>query len=281
LLSVSVAYPSRPSHATRTRICSSKNSELTISFRLPAGEPNRSFCVDEATGNDSTGDGSPSAPYKTVVGAFIAHGDSITALVRQATEGVAEPSWEPATASAIKKAKKLLAQHQTKLARQEELRRKDEVEGAAKRALELKKLEDAKSIVLEEPASVATKIKIKQAVEKRGERVRIFGWVHRLRQQGAMIFVVLRDGTGFIQCVLTGKLVSCVFVSRRSGWKLILFVDYSPKPTMPSLSPSSRLSKSPEPSLSSQKARPLLTTTSSPPTGLPSSARHQEETRRF
>ena len=117
-------------------------------------------------------------------------------------------SWEPATASAVKKAKKLYLQHQTKAARQEELRKKDELEGAAKRAAEAKKLEEAKAVVLEEPSTPATRIKIRQAVEKRGERVRIFGWVHRLRQQGAMIFIVLRDGTGFLQCVLTGKLVS-------------------------------------------------------------------------
>lgn len=127
-------------------------------------------------------------------------------LVRQSKDGQ-EGSWEPATASAIKKGKKLQQQHATKLARQEELRKKDENEGAAKRAAELKKLEDARSVVIDEPNTTATKIKIRQAVEKRGERVRVFGWVHRLRVQGAMIFVVLRDGTGFLQCVLTGKLV--------------------------------------------------------------------------
>jgi asparaginyl-tRNA synthetase len=61
--------------------------------------------------------------------------------------------------------------------------------------------------VLVEPATAASKIKIKQAVAKRGERVRIFGWVHRLRQQGGMTFIVLRDGSGYLQCVLAGDLV--------------------------------------------------------------------------
>ena len=112
------------------------------------------------------------------------------------------------TSSAKKKASKLLTQHRNKLVKQEELRKREEQEGEAKRAAEAKKLEEAKAIVLEEPSTPAQKIKIRQAVEQRGKRVRVFGWVHRLRQQGGMTFVILRDGTGYLQCVLTGRLVS-------------------------------------------------------------------------
>jgi len=38
----------------------------------------------------------------------------------------------------------------------------------------------------------------------RGKRVRILGWVHRLRSQKDIIFIVLRDGTGYLQAVLSG-----------------------------------------------------------------------------
>ena len=39
----------------------------------------------------------------------------------------------------------------------------------------------------------------------RTQRVRASGWVHRLRDQKEIIFIVLRDGTGYLQCVLSGQ----------------------------------------------------------------------------
>lgn len=165
--------------------------------------------VDEATGDDKTGDGTQAKPFKTVGGAFISRlSDTVNVLVRQApAEGQTEGDWLAATASAKKKANKVLQTHKNKLVKQEEARKRDEAEGEARRAAELKRLEEAKAIVLEEPKEDATKIKIRQAVEHRGKRVRVFAWVHRLRQQGGMTFVVLRDGTGYLQCVLSGRLV--------------------------------------------------------------------------
>ncbi|GAA5888653.1 hypothetical protein JCM6882_009034 [Rhodosporidiobolus microsporus] len=172
------------------------------------GAPADAVYVDEATGDDSTGDGSEAKPYKSVSGAFIARLDELaTVLVRQAPkEGETASSWVPMTASAKKKAAKLLQSHKNKLVKAEEVRKRDEAEGAARRAAEQKKLEEAKAIVLEEPKEASEKIKIKRAVECRGRRVKVFGWVHRLRQQGGMTFVILRDGTGYLQCVLTGRL---------------------------------------------------------------------------
>ena len=49
--------------------------------------------------------------------------------------------------------------------------------------------------------------KIGQLGELRSRRIRVFGWVHRLRDQKDIIFLVLRDGTGYLQAILSGTVV--------------------------------------------------------------------------
>ena len=265
--------------------CSTSLSPISLSLSPSQGRTDTEDCyiltlhtdsvyVDEATGDDQTGDGTQSKPFKTVLGSFIARdSDSINVQVKTTPkEGEGAAVYQDMTASAKKKASKLFAQHKNKLAKQEELRTREEAEGEAKRLAEAKKLEEAKAIVLEEPSTSAKKIKIRQAVEERGKRVRVFGWVHRLRQQGGMTFVILRDGTGYLQCVLTGRLVSFFRFSRASLFSIRLTsctfsrID-SHKLTTLSLSPSNRLFKSLEKLTNFLKERLLLTTTSSRLTG--------------
>ncbi|EEC18636.1 asparaginyl-tRNA synthetase, putative [Ixodes scapularis] len=50
-------------------------------------------------------------------------------------------------------------------------------------------------------------IKVRDASAHRGKRVKLFGWVHFLRRQGrSLMFLLVRDGTGFLQCVLNDEL---------------------------------------------------------------------------
>ncbi|KAF7727732.1 hypothetical protein EC973_007191 [Apophysomyces ossiformis] len=160
--------------------------------------------VDEVSGSDETGNGTEAAPLKTALKALEKFGESIKILVKKDAEGFKDIS-----GAALKKAKKTLVEQQRKLKKQEEQKKKQEEELKKKAEDEAKALEQAKSIVLTEDASLpaAKKIKIREGVASRGQRVKVSGWVHRLRVQGKdMMFVIIRDGTGYLQCVLTGKL---------------------------------------------------------------------------
>ncbi|XP_013418429.1 asparagine--tRNA ligase, cytoplasmic [Lingula anatina] len=110
--------------------------------------------------------------------------------------------WEVAAKAQLKKQQKIWQREQFKAA--DRLER--EAEDAERRE---KNLEEARQVTIEEDKTlpVAKLIKIRDAVTHRDQRVKISGWVHRLRRQGkTLMFIILRDGTGFLQSVLTDKL---------------------------------------------------------------------------
>jgi asparaginyl-tRNA synthetase len=91
--------------------------------------------------------------------------------------------YEPAAKSQLKKIHKVWVREGYKGA--EKL--KKEEEDAVKRA---KNLDEAKGIQIKEDTSLpkAKLIKIVDGKENRGSRVKINGWVHRLRRQGIAYF---------------------------------------------------------------------------------------------
>lgn len=75
--------------------------------------------------------------------------------------------------------------------------------------------EDFVVLVEDKSLPAATPIKIVDAPKHIGKRVRVHAWVHRLRTQGKLIFLVLRDGTGVhLQTVLSGDLVRTADAAR-------------------------------------------------------------------
>ena len=197
--------------------------------------PSKKVYVDEDVGKDDpAADGSEASPYKTLLFAYIQHPPtqptdpqyftrkSETGPVSEDGDPEARKEWKPATKSATKKATSLYEQHKKKLAKTDTLALREKAEQekrqlALQEALKVKisenpKLPKAIKIRLNEkdPAIVklrkGTSEKDVDYSEGRGSRVRITGRVHRFRTQKDVIFLVLQDGYGFLQCVLTGDL---------------------------------------------------------------------------
>jgi len=196
--------------------------------------PGRTIYIDEDAGKDDDAtSGEEHSPYKTLLHAMIQHppAEDIQYLIRKSETGpvsedgdpAARLAWKSATKSALKKATNLHEQHQRKLARGDQVavREKEELE---KRRLVL---EEAKKVkITQDPAlPKAVRIRLNEKDPKlvrlrsgdskkdvdysdgRGSRVRVYGRIHRLRAQKDVIFITLQDGYGYLQCVLTGKLV--------------------------------------------------------------------------
>ena len=106
---------------------------------------------------------------------------------------------------AVKLSKKELKLQKIEMKNQQKLKDRLEKEKAQKQALE-HKLNESKKLVLEPIASPAHVTKIFEAKSLLETRIKVSGWVHNLRTQGNIIFILLRDGTGFLQCVLSGNL---------------------------------------------------------------------------
>lgn len=162
--------------------------------------------TSEKTGNDETGDGSEKTPFKTILRAMKhAQKEPFPPIYVDSKDEKAPGPFELAAKSQLKKIQKLWARDNHKNADKS----KKEEEDAKKRE---QNLEEAKKIIVKEDSSLPTakRIKIFEGTACRNERVRIYGWVHRLRRQGkGLMFITLRDGTGFIQCVLTDSLCQC------------------------------------------------------------------------
>ncbi|EDV98736.1 asparagine--tRNA ligase, cytoplasmic [Drosophila grimshawi] len=168
-------------------------SELTLS----------SLFTSEKRGSDESGDGSEAKPFKTLLRAM-RHADKepLFTFYVDSKDPEATELFEPATKTQLKKMHKLFAREGQKNAGKEQR----EAEDAAKRE---QNLEEARKIKISEDPSwpVAKRIRIVDGAQERGTRVKIYGWVHRLRRQGkSLMFITLRDGTGFVQCVLNDLL---------------------------------------------------------------------------
>ncbi|KAI8948603.1 hypothetical protein F4801DRAFT_556299 [Xylaria longipes] len=177
--------------------------------------------IDEEIGRDEPSQqGTETSPFKTLQFAYLQRPAEAQYLVRspasdEDTDAVDGKVWKPAAKSALKKAVNYYEQQKKKAAREQELAVRRKQEEDERNAVLLK----AKEIVLEEDASLPAPVKIKldevgdhikmrnmDDPDSKGTRVRVVGRVHRERKQKDVLFITLRDGYGFMQVVLSGKL---------------------------------------------------------------------------
>ncbi|XP_029074810.1 asparagine--tRNA ligase, cytoplasmic isoform X3 [Monodon monoceros] len=136
--------------------------------------------------------------------------------------------WDVISKSQMKNIRKLWHREQMK----SESREKKEAEDNLRRE---KNLEEAKKITIKNDPSLPEPscVKIRELEGYRGQRVKVFGWVHRLRRQGKnLMFLVLRDGTGYLQCVLSDDLCQCyngVVLSTESSVAVYGMLNLTPK----------------------------------------------------
>ncbi|KAH3900474.1 probable Asparagine--tRNA ligase, cytoplasmic [Saccharomycodes ludwigii] len=164
--------------------------------------------INEQVGIDDTkkNNGSKELPFKTPAYAlFSVVEKSLEATTNKEPELLvfkkneetpeAGPDYFPITASALKKARKGCEGLKKKA-----IKAASATEQVTKKleALDFNQLKEDKSLPKAKPFKI---IKSYNAID---ERVKISGWVHRLRNKKSLCFLVLRDGTGYLQCVLTG-----------------------------------------------------------------------------
>jgi asparaginyl-tRNA synthetase len=177
-----------------------KNTRKPTSILAKNNIKMATFYVSE-TGADAPQHGTEQSPFRTAAYALFTDAEAkvLTYKKDEETDGFVEIS-----ASALKKAKKGadgLKKKAEKAKLAEEQLAQREAEETAKK-LEAMKIE----IKLDDSLPEAQKSKI--STLKVGNRYKVSGWVHRLRLQKGLAFIVLRDGSGYLQCILSGDLAN-------------------------------------------------------------------------
>ena len=194
-------------------------------------DPTKDIYIDEDVGkDDATADGSKDKPFKTLLHAHIQRPpkDGHHYLTRKSETGpvgedgdpAARLEWKPAAKSAMKKASNMYEQHLKKQSKAEQIAIREKQEAEA-RALVLQEAQKKKITLdqsLPRPMIITLGekdpkiVKLRKGgddpadLEMRGTRVRVRGRIHRFRTQKDVIFLVLQDGYGYLQCVLMGPL---------------------------------------------------------------------------
>ena len=115
--------------------------------------------IDETSGSDATGTGTPDQPYQTLGFAVFSHGGgSESFLTRKDSSG----TYEEPTQSSLKRAKKTAEGIEKKRKKQEELAKREAKEKGEEKERREKLLEDSKKVVLVEDPTLPKAIKVRE-----------------------------------------------------------------------------------------------------------------------
>jgi len=188
--------------------------------------------TSDTRGSDESGEGTYRVPFKTVLKAMKHVGKEPFNLFvdpkPDSDAAKAGAKYEPIAKAQLKKITKIWQQE----VRKAEARAKAECEAAE---AQLKRAEEAKKIVIKQDTSLpeAVSLKIRDCADNRGKRVMLQGWVHRLRTQGkSLMFITLRDGSDYIQCVMHGEMCQtydAIMLSTESSVRLFGMVEPLPE----------------------------------------------------
>ncbi|XP_075226479.1 asparagine--tRNA ligase isoform X2 [Lycorma delicatula] len=178
----------------------SSSSGLTREGSMPESGDGELY-TSEKFGSDELGNGTEVKPFKTVLQAM-RHAGKEPFPIFYVDSKEENKKFEVISKAQLKKIQKIWMRENIKNAEKARI----EEEHAEQRQ---RNLEEAKKIKIKEDPSLpkAKQIKIIDGTKYRDERVKIYGWVHRLRRQGkGLMFITLRDGSGYLQCVLMNEL---------------------------------------------------------------------------
>ncbi|XP_046579477.1 asparagine--tRNA ligase, cytoplasmic-like [Haliotis rubra] len=156
--------------------------------------------TSEKRGDDKEGGGTKEKPFKTVLQAMRHVGGEPfpTIHVDPRDETKSGTDYDVISKSQYKKCLKLWQKEQSS-AEYKSTREAEDAMRTERNLAETRKVTIKMDTTLPKPKL----IRIREATRNRNTRVKVEGWVHRLRRQGKnLMFVVLRDGSGFLQCVL-------------------------------------------------------------------------------
>lgn len=185
----------------------SEHEVSKLSLRDDGESVKRKLFVCLLRGSDESGDGSEQCPFATLIHAINANGGlanlpAIHFMVRKTDD----EGFQEAAKAAMKKAVNAIEIAE---------RKKANKAGKAEQQDSVAAEADLPELPPAHPSGAPLKtVKIRDLLscpkDHVAERFTVNGWAHAIRQQGkSLLFVTLRDGTGYLQCILQGAVAKC------------------------------------------------------------------------